>query len=56
MINEMRKLFSYQNNCLNQTGIDRAVHLRIACSVEITHAEMENCLAENVGRLGYEDL
>jgi hypothetical protein len=44
LINEQRRLFAYQNNCLNLTGIDHAVHQHIADSVQITHHEMESCL------------
>jgi hypothetical protein len=46
LINEQRKLFAYQNTCLNLTGVERLVHQHIADSVRITHNEMENCLAE----------
>jgi hypothetical protein len=41
-----RKLYAYQENCLNRSDTDKAVHQRIAKSVEITHAELERCLAE----------
>jgi len=41
-----RNLYAYQENCLNRSDTDKAVHQRIAKSVQITHAELERCLAE----------
>ncbi len=49
-IYQQRDLFAYQQDCLNLTDLDRAVHLRIADAVRIGHEEMEKCL-EDVLRL-----
>ncbi len=45
-INEQRALYTYQENCLNLTDTDRAVHLSIADAVVRCHAEMEKCLGD----------
>ena len=45
-INDQRALYTYQQNCLNKTEVDQAVHERIAQAVEISHAQLEQCLAE----------
>lgn len=41
---EMRSLYSYQQNCLNQTQTDEAVHQRIADDAVRAHAVLEECL------------
>jgi len=43
-INEQRALYTYQQNCINMTDTDRAVHQCIAEAVERSHAIMESCL------------
>lgn len=40
----LRELYLYQQNCLNQTDTDVAVHQRIAADAEQAHAVMEACL------------
>ena len=44
-INEQRALYDYQQNCINMTDTDRAVHQCIADAVIRSHAAMEACLA-----------
>ncbi len=41
---EMRSLYKYQQNCLNQTPTDVAVHQRIADDAVRAHAALEECL------------
>lgn len=43
-INEQRRLFEYQKRCLNLTETDKAVHQKIASTVENIHAQLEQCL------------
>ncbi|ADL54101.1 hypothetical protein [Gallionella capsiferriformans] len=43
-INEQRALYVYQQNCINMTDTDRAVHKCIADAVMQSHAAMEACL------------
>lgn len=45
-INEQRALYKYQQNCLNLTDTDLAVHQLIAETVEATHAQLEKCLEQ----------
>ncbi len=45
-INQLRRLYAYQANCLNLTNTDIAVHDRIANTAAKSHAEMEECLTE----------
>jgi len=40
----LRDLYSYQQNCLNQTDTDVAVHQRIAADAERAQAVLEECL------------
>jgi hypothetical protein len=40
----LRDLYAYQENCLNQTDTDVAVHQRIAVDTARAHAVMEECL------------
>lgn len=49
-INEQRALYNYQQQCLNLTDTDKAVHETISKTVAITHAHLEQCL-EDVLRL-----
>lgn len=49
-INEQRALYAYQQNCINTTDTDRAVHYCIADAVTHSHAVMEACL-ESILRL-----
>ena len=41
---EMRDLYAYQQNCLNQTETDTAVHERIAAGAGSAHGVLEECL------------
>jgi hypothetical protein len=45
-ISQQRHLFAYQADCISSTDSDYAVHLRIAETVQITHAELEVCLRD----------
>lgn len=45
-INEQRALYKYQQNCLNVTDTDRAVHQLISETVISTHAQLEHCLEQ----------
>ena len=40
----LRDLYAYQENCLNQTDTDVAVHQRIALEASRAHATLEECL------------
>lgn len=40
----LRDLYAYQENCLNQTDTDVAVHQRIALDAARAHAALEECL------------
>jgi len=40
----LRDLYSYQQNCLNQTDTDVAVHKTIAADAERAQAVLEECL------------
>jgi hypothetical protein len=40
----LRDLFAYQQDCLNQTDTDVAVHQRIATDAALAHATLEGCL------------
>ena len=42
---ELRDLYDYQLDCINDTATDREVHETIAAATERAHAEMEECLA-----------
>ena len=42
----LRDLHDYQNNCLNQTDTDKAVHQRIAADAQRAHRALEECLHE----------
>jgi hypothetical protein len=42
----LRDLYEYQQNCINQTATDRAVHERIAADAIRAHAALEECLYE----------
>lgn len=42
----LRRLYNYQQNCLELTDIDRRVHSCIAEAVAETHARMEACLQD----------
>lgn len=43
-INEQRALYEYQQNCINTTDTDRAVHQCIGDAVIKSHAILEACL------------
>ncbi len=43
-ITEQRALYVYQEQCLNSSETDKAVHQRIAQTLQLTHAELERCL------------
>ncbi len=45
-INEQRALYAYQEHCLNSNETDKAVHRRIAETLRLTHAELEQCLSD----------
>lgn len=45
-INEQRALYRYQAGCLNLTDTDKAVHQLISDTVELTHAQLEECLEQ----------
>jgi hypothetical protein len=40
----LRDLYEYQQNCLNQTETDKAVHQRIASDAQRAHTALEECL------------
>jgi hypothetical protein len=40
----LRDLYEYQQNCLNQTETDKAVHQRIASDAQRAHIALEECL------------
>jgi hypothetical protein len=40
----LRDLYAYQQDCLNQTDTDVAVHQRIATDAAQAHATLEECL------------
>lgn len=40
----LRDLYEYQQNCMNQTETDRAVHERIAADARRAHTALEECL------------
>ena len=42
----LRDLYEYQQNCINQTATDKAVHERIATDARRAHAALEECLRE----------
>jgi hypothetical protein len=46
VLNEQRALYYYQSQCINTTENDRRIHQRITDSLEITHAHLEECLAD----------
>ena len=52
---QLRDLHQYQQDCLNRSDTDRAVHARIAAACERNHVELEQCL-EDVLRLEGWDL
>ncbi len=43
-INKQRALFQYQQQCLNLTDTDKAVHREISDTVRKTHEQLEHCL------------
>ena len=43
---ELRDLYDYQRNCINETDNDRQVHELIAAATERAHEGMEACLAQ----------
>lgn len=45
-INEQRALYRYQENCLDLTDTDKAVHQLISDTVTATHAQLEYCLEQ----------
>jgi hypothetical protein len=45
-ISQQRRLFAYQAACINSNDTDYAVHLRIAKTIQKTHAELEVCLQD----------
>ena len=45
-IQEQRALYKYQEECLDQDDVDRAVHSAIMNTVAQTHALLEDCLEE----------
>lgn len=46
VINESRALFTYQQQCLNLTDTDKAVHQAIAKTAESIHVLLEQCLED----------
>lgn len=42
----LRDLYEYQQNCINQTETDKAVHERIAADALRAHGALEECLRE----------
>lgn len=42
----LRDLYEYQQNCINQTATDKAVHQHIATDAHRAHAVLEECLRE----------
>lgn len=42
----LRDLYDYQQNCIDQTATDKAVHQRIAADAQRAHAALEECLRE----------
>ncbi len=42
----LRDLYEYQQNCINQTATDKAVHQRIAADTLRAHSALEECLYE----------
>ena len=50
----LRKLFDYQNSCINKGSLMADVHRRIADAACIAHAEMENCLADVMQMEGWD--
>lgn len=42
----LRDLYEYQQNCINQTATDKAVHQCIAAHAKRAHAALEECLRE----------
>lgn len=43
---ELRELYEYQMNCVNDTANDQRVHSTIAAAAEKAHALMEECLQQ----------
>ncbi len=46
VINAIRALHEQQQNCINESDTDHAVHTRIQQSADKTHSELENCLTD----------
>jgi hypothetical protein len=43
---QLRKVFDYQNTCISKGSLMADVHRRIADSVTLAHAELEQCLTD----------
>ena len=43
---ELRELYEYQMNCVNDSANDERVHGNIALATEKAHAVMEECLSQ----------
>ncbi len=51
---DLRELYAYQANCLQDADTDRKVHEFIASSVRTAHAAMETCLKEVLALEGWD--
>jgi len=51
---QLRKVFDYQNKCIRKGSLLADVHLRIATSISIAHAELENCLTDVMQMEGWD--
>lgn len=45
-LSDLQHLYKYQMACISETGTDVTVHKRIAESVEIAYAELEQCMSD----------
>lgn len=46
VVDAVRTLHEQQQNCLNESDTDHAVHARIKQSAQLAHDELENCLTD----------
>lgn len=50
----LRDLYAYQQNCIESTDTDRAVHVRIAQAARDSHDLMEVCLRDVLSLEGWD--
>jgi hypothetical protein len=51
---QLRKLFTYQQSCINKGALMADVHLRISESSRKAHAELEQCLNDVLQMEGWD--